>query len=45
VISYDAEIIRLELCDFGMAGIGGPSGRTTVSYSPPGPHLPGRSPS
>jgi len=38
-------MIRSEVYDLNLASTGGPSARTIVPDSPPGPHLPGRSPS
>jgi len=43
VMSHDVKIISLEVYDINLASTGGPSARTTVPYSPSGPHLPGRS--
>jgi len=45
VMYYEMRSIRLEVYDLSLASIGGPSGRTTIPYSPSGSHLPGHSPS
>ena len=45
VMSYEVKRIRSEVYDLNLASTGGPSARTIVPDSPPGPHLPGLSPS
>jgi len=45
VMSYEVKRIRLEVYDLNLASTGGPGARTTVPYSPSGPHLPESSPS
>jgi len=45
VMPHDVERIPLEVYDFNLASVGGPSARTVAPYSSSGPHLPGRSPS
>jgi len=45
VMSYEVKRIRSGVYDLDLASTGGPGARTIVPYSPPGLHLPGRSPS
>ena len=41
MMSHVAGITRSEVYDFRLSSTGSPSARTTVLYSPSGPHLPG----
>ena len=43
MMSHEVKIIRSEVYDLNVASTGGPNARTIISYSPSGPHLPGRS--
>ena len=45
VMSHEVKRIGSGVYDLNPASRGGPSPRNIAPYSPPGPHLPGRSPS
>ena len=45
VMSHVVKGIGLQVYDFSLATLGGPSAGTITPYSPSGPRLPGRSPS